>query len=146
MSITGEVSGVTLSYVAREVEGDIMTVKTKFDDKLGENVQKETKVVDPVIVFFPNNTSQVMARKTAEERGFLAQPEILNFAQVQDQKTAAGRYKNAIKNEDRIQAWLDMENKIITDCVAASGHPLALDCNYSDKSVYLDAPTEEIAA
>lgn len=143
---TGEISGVMLSYVAREVIGDIKTTKTKFDAKLGENVQTEVTVKNPIIVFFPNRTSQVMPRAKAEQKGFLRQPEVLNLAQVQDQQTAAGRYKNAIRSSDRIDAWLEMEERVITDCVSGSGHPLPLDCNYSKNSVYLDAPNEEVAA
>ena len=145
MSVAGEISGVTLNYVAREVQGNIPCTLTKFDKDLGENVHEMTKVKEPVIVFFPNGTTQVMSRKRAEGLGFLEQPDILNFASVQDSKTPAGRYKNAIRESDRLNAWLTMENAVIQRCVSKSGHPLPLDCTYSDYSLYMgvEPPTEK---
>ena len=145
MSVTGELSGVVLAYVVREIIGPIYTTTTKFDAKLGENKETVAEVKDPVIVFFPNKTTQVLAAERAKILGFLQQPEIMNYASVQDGKTAAARYKNAIREKQRIDAWLDMENTIIQGCVAKSGHPLPLDCVYSDKSFYL-TETEELAA
>lgn len=146
MSTTGEISGVMLEYVLRRVEGKVMTSIVKFDPDLGENVRKEVAIRHPVIVFFPNRTSRVMSEKDAERAGFMRQPEIMNFAQVADQRTPAGRYKNAIRSADRKQAWLEMEVTLINRIIEKSGHPLALENTYSQSSVYLDDPTEEIAA
>lgn len=138
MSVTGEISGVTLTHVARRIDGDIETTTTKFDPKIGENVKKPSTVKNPVIVFFPNGMSQVMTEKRADSLGFLGQPEILNFAQVEDQQTAAGRYKHAIRDDQRRMAWLEMEQSVVNACISKSGHPLPLDCVYSDESVYLE--------
>jgi hypothetical protein len=138
MSMTGEVAGVVLAYVTREIIGDIKTTKTSFDPIQKENVKEEALVVDPVIVFFPNRTTQVLPRNVAEQKGFLSQPEVLNFSQVQDQKTPAGRYKNALREVDRKQAWLDMEQAVITGCVSASGHPLPREAMYNENSIFLD--------
>lgn len=144
--VTGEISGVGLAYVTRAIDGDIKTTKTAFDKKLGENVTKETTVEEPVIVFFSSGTSQVMSLKRAEALGYLEQPEVMNLANVQDTKTPAGRYKNAIREKDRLDAWMALENAVIQRCVGKSGHPLPLDCTYSENSIYFDAQHEEIAA
>jgi len=146
MSVTGELSGVGLAYVTRAVIGEIKTTKTKFDTKLGENVTSETSVKDPVIVFFPNGTTQLLAADRAKILGFLEQPEIMNYSSVQDGKSPAARYKNAIRERDRIDAWLMMENAVIQRCVSKSGHPLPLDCIYADTSLYLSNEKEELAA
>lgn len=145
MSVTSEYSGVGLAYVARQIDGVIMTTSTKFDTKLGENVTKETEVRNPVIVFFPNGTTQVLAGDRAKILGFLEQPEIMNFESVQGGKSPAARYKNALREKDRMDAWHDLENAVINRCVSKSGHPLPLDCDYSKKSFYL-YENEEIAA
>lgn len=146
MSVTSEFSGVGLAYVAREVIGTVTSTTVKFDAKLNENVEKENVVKDPMIVFFPNGTTQVLSAERAKILGFLEQPEIMNYASVQDGKSPAARYKNAIRERDRLDAWLDMENKVITGCVSKSGHPLPLDCDYSKTSFYLRNDIEEIAA
>jgi hypothetical protein len=135
--MTAEVSGVMLGYVARKVTGKVMVNKTRFDDESGENVISEVAMKEPVIVFFPNKTCQVFERKIAEQRGFLQQPQVMNLAQVEDTHTAAGRYKSALRDSDRLQAWLDMENAIVTGCISSTGHPLDIDgVRYSDKSMY----------
>lgn len=147
MATAGEFKGVRLAYVARTIKGDIKTVETHFDKKNNENVQKEVKVKEPVIVFFPNGTSQVFPAKVAEKKGFLTQPDIINLDTVgSDTKTAAGRYKNAIRVKDREDAWLQMENNIVTSCIAKHGHPLPLDVVYSDQSMYLDTFKEPVNA
>lgn len=134
------VTGPILAYVAREViSGDVFTSVTKFDAKLKENIQSEEKVKNPVVVFFPNQSCQVMSMKAAEKKGFLKQPEILNFTDASDQVSAAGRYRNALREDARLQGWNDLENDIISACVSASGHPLPLDCRYSDNSIYYAA-------
>lgn len=143
MSASAEVSGVTLRYVTREIIGDIEVDKTEFDENTRENVLKKGKVKDPVIVFFPNKTSQVMARKRAEEKGFLNRPDILNFSQVTDQHTAAGKFKHALHEDERQAAWLDLENAVISKCVGRSGHPVNLECQISDESVYFSQKFKE---
>lgn len=142
MSVTAELSGVALAYVAREIIGNIDTTRTKFDTKIGENVVSIVALQDPVIVFFPSGTTQVLSANRAKALGFLEQPEIMNYASVQDGKSAAARYKNAIREKDRVDAWLMLENAIIQKCVSKSGHPLPLDCTYSDKSFYLSYEKE----
>jgi hypothetical protein len=146
MSVGGEISGVGLSYVAREIKGSIPYKKTKFDAKLGENVYTDGELEKPVIVFFSNGTTQVFSMKRAEAMGFLVQPDVMNIASVQDAKTPAGRYKNAIKESVRLDAWQMMEEAVIQRCVAKTGHPLPLDCSYKSNSIYFDADEKELAA
>lgn len=139
MSATAEVQGVFLSYVAREiVQGTINKTVTKFDNKLRENVQKKKAIEEPIIVFFPNGTSQVMSRKIAEGKGFFEQPTVINLGSVNDQTTPAGRYKHALQDRARISAWKDLEQQVINTCIEKSGHPLSRDCLFSDQSIYFD--------
>lgn len=137
MDYVSEVRGVTLKYVTREVEGDIIARNTRFNKEEG-NIHVEVKVKDPVIVFFPNNSSQVMSKQLANSKGFLDAPEVLNLAAVDDHSTPAGRFKHAIRDSDRKEAWLDMENSIINGCIASTGHPLPRNATYKMESIYLD--------
>jgi hypothetical protein len=145
MAVNSEVAGVSLSFVTRQVIGDILDTKTRFDPLTGENITEEIKVKDPVIVFFPNGTSQVMSSKHAEGAGYLNQPEIMNISMVGDQRTPAGRYKNAIREEDRCRAWLDLEGVVINKCIGKSGHPLPLDCRVDENSLFFTLKEKEVA-
>ena len=143
----GEFSGVSLEYVARKINGTIPTEKTKFNVKQGANERQEAEVIDPVIVFFPNRTCQVMSMKKAERFGFLKMPEVMNLSQVEGKSTPAGEYKNGIRDKDKVAGWIKMEESLILACVNASGHPLPSRENadgllvadmYSKESLYLD--------
>lgn len=143
MSALTEVQGVILRYVVRELEGNITIQKAKFNTKLGENEFTEEAMLHPVIVFFPNGTSQVMERASAEKRGFLDMPQILNFDTVQDTKTPAGRFKNALTTKARREAWLQLEQAVIRNCTAKSGNPLPPDVTISSESVYFEDAIKE---
>lgn len=136
MSVGQEVAGVTLQYVAREVTGDIMTTAAQRDAKNGGIVERNKKLKEPVIVFFSNGSTLVMERSSAETRGFLKTPEVMNLSQVTDTATPAGRFKHAFRDEDRQQAWMDLEQAVITKCTSRSGHPLPLDARVSEQSIY----------
>lgn len=138
MGKNSSVSGVFLDYVAREVEDDITVMKTKFNPKKGENEQKEEILKDPIIVFFPNGTSQVMSTERAEANGFLVRPEVIGIDSVKDTESFAGKYKNAFNPEERMTAWKGLESEIINKCISTTGHPLDLGTMYSDKSIYLN--------
>lgn len=134
--IAGEVSGVMLTHVARAVDGIVMTETVKFNVKEGKNIKTEVEVKDPVVVFFPNKTTQVMSLADAEMKGFLQMPSIMNFDQVQDQNTPAGRYKFAMMPRDKMEAWMVMEDTLISRCISKTGHPLEQG-TISDTSIYL---------
>jgi hypothetical protein len=138
MGITSD-GPAKLSFVTRLVTGDIVSEKTTFDTKLRENVKTKTKVKDPVIVFFPNRTSQVMCSSEAERRGYLETPEIMNFESVTDQKSVAGQFKFAMHTKQRMDAWQQMEDRIVGDCISKSGHPFDQDVNYSKSSILAES-------
>lgn len=132
-----------LRYVTREVEGNIETTTVRYDAKDGENKKKLSKVKDPVIVFLPNGTSQVFSRASAERKGFLETPEIINFESVTDASTVVGKFKFAMFEKDRLKYWQEMEQLIISRCTRKQGHPLPLDAMISKKSLFVGALTEE---
>jgi len=135
----------TLAFVTRPVTGKIATVRTKFDTKLRENKQESVDVENPVIVFYPNRTSQVMSGKEAERRGYMEQPEILNFDSVTDQTSTAGRYKFAMHLKQRLDAWQQMEDAVVNGCISKSGHPFDQDTNYSKQTMMLAQFKENVA-
>lgn len=135
MSATAEVQGVVLSFVTRVVTGEVPTTLTEYDEETKELAHKEVTIKEPVLVFFPNGTSQVLSSVQAEKKGFLGSPEIINFVSVTDAKTPAGRYKFAIREKDRHEAWLEMEDNIIRRVLAKSGNPLPEGVTYERKSI-----------
>lgn len=129
----------TLSYVTRAVTaGDIFTTTAKFDPKEQQIVKKQVAVVDPVVVFMANGATIVMSMKEAEKRGFLNQPEILNFDSVTDPKTPAGQYKFAMNMLVRQKAFTQLEENVISKCISRHGHPLPNGCTYARTSIYFD--------
>ena len=148
MPATAEVSGVVLRHVTREVIGKVSQTITKIVQDPAtqsfENVSEEREMKDPVIVFFPNKTCQVMPSALAERKGFLGMPEVLNLATVEDHSTPAGRYKNALRLEDRQAAWYEMETTLINRCISGSGHPLPIDTTYSKDSFYFEKKAKHI--
>jgi len=141
MSATTEIQGVVLSYVTRLVTGEVLTTQTRYDVDDQELKTQELSIEEPVIVFFPNGTSQVFASKNAAKKGFLETPEILNFASVEDQKTPAGRFKFAIRDDQRRQAWLDMEENVVRRVLSKSGNPLPAGVDYEKKSLFFSERT-----
>lgn len=143
-STTAEIAGVSLGHVAREIIGDIPLELTKFDTKEKKNVKKEGKVKDPIAVFFPKGQCLVLSRERAEKQGFLNRPEVMNIDSVTGSDTAAGRYKNAMDIEGRQQAWMDLEQQLINECLMKSGPPFPAGCSISEQSLYFGNQTREI--
>jgi len=139
MSMGADTGGAVMEFVAREIIGDIPKMVSKFNEKTRETEQKATKVKNPVIVFFPNGTSQVMPLKQAEKGGYTRQPKLLNLQAVDDSETLAGRFKFAMTSEDRIEAWMMMENSVIDRAQGRNGRPVPEGCKISDKSLYVKA-------
>ena len=135
-------------YVLRAVEGDLKVTKQipkrSNDTGLIELVKTEVIMEEPVIVFMPNATCQVMTLQQATQKGFTRQPQIMGFKDVEEgQNTPASRYKSALDMEDRQQAWVDMENIVINATLATCGMPVPQECSYSEKSFYIKTPTIE---
>lgn len=141
MSFGTDVGLATLAFVTRSLKGSISQEKVKFDPKKKENVREHSKVFEPVIVFFPNGTCQVLPMKTAKSKGFLERPSILNFEAVTDASTVAGKFKFAMTDEERNKNWLLMEEAVINRCLARTGHPVPLDVEISEQSIF--APKHE---
>lgn len=132
---SADIGPATLEFVTRVVKGSVETTFTKYDKKLRETVQEVTLVRDPVIVFFPNGTCQVMPAKVAEKEGFLEMPKILNFEAVTDADTVAGKFKFALSDAQRKKHWLEMEQAVISRCMRRSGHPFPQGVDIENHSI-----------
>jgi hypothetical protein len=133
-----DVGPATLRYVARLVKGKATKERTHFNEVKQRNEKEIVELDDPVIVFFPNRSSLVFEARIAEKNGFFEQPEVLNLAHVEDERTVAGQYKFAMTVEKRAQAFKRLEDNVIARCVQTSGHPLPMGVEFSAKSIYLD--------
>ncbi len=136
MAITSTESAI-LSFVTREVEGDIETEVSKFDQKLGEVKKTKVKVKEPVVVFFPSGSTQIFSRAAAERKGFLTRPDILNFESVQNSDTNAGKFKFAMMPAERIEYWEAMEQDVINRC-CQRGLPVPHETTFSKTSLFTE--------
>jgi hypothetical protein len=134
-----------LTYVTRPVTGTMRRFETEFDEDEKKNIKRQVEIKDPVIIFLASGQTLVMSGAEAERRGFFEQPEIMQFEAVTDPKTAAGRYKFAMKMEDRLEAFRQLEAAVISRCISKHGHPLPRECTYSETSVYLQSTIERAA-
>lgn len=136
MSFGTQQGPAVLRYVARRVVGSISTEKARFDAKKGQNVFEVCAVENPIIVFFPTGTTQVLAGADAEARGFLNPPDILNLEAVDKPDSIAGKYKFAFNDKQRQEYWKEMEQALISRCIANTGHPLPRDVGIDTASLY----------
>jgi len=131
-----DTGGAVLAFVTRVVTGNVFAPQARFDDATMKVTRTMERVVNPVIIFFPNGTTVVMAEKLAEQKGFLEAPTILNFEAVVDAKSIAGRFKFSMGDSARREAWTQMEQAVIGTCLARGGYPLnQKEASYSDHSI-----------
>lgn len=138
MAMRSDAGVAVLSYVTRELIGDITTIKNRFNEATRENEYIEEMVKDPVMVFFPTRASVAMPAKEAQRLGYLEVPQILNFEAVKDAETIAGKFKFAINDEERRKFWKMMEDSVIANCVARSGYTVPATVTVSKRSLHLN--------
>lgn len=140
MAVGQDTKGAFLSYVTRKINGTILTTQTRFNEKTRKQEEEEIEVKNPVIVFFPNRTSQVMSAAVAERLGFLHTPTIVNMNTVDDQESPAGRVKFGINDATRYAGWMELEGHIISRCLAKGGYPIPRDAEYDEESLFYQKP------
>lgn len=136
-------AGATLSFVTRRVTGKVMHSECRYDEGAEKVKVVEKEIERPVIVFFPNGGCLLMSEEEAEARGLIAEPELLNIEQINDTKTAAGKWKFAMSDEQRRKYWKIMEDSVIRLCTSRGGYPLdASEAKFSTESILF--PTKEV--
>jgi hypothetical protein len=113
--------GPRLEYVVRPLKGKVKTPHHSFNNKTR---QIETTLVNDdagYLVYMPNGHSYRLSKEQLLKRGYDRQPTILNFDQVNDTKTPAGRYKFAMDDAMRKRAWVELEEQVIKACVRRHG-------------------------
>lgn len=138
MSMRADIGVATLAFVTRVVKGKISSEKTVFNERTRENEKIEAEIVDPVIIFFPTKSCVVLPMDEAERMGYLKQPTILNFDQVKDAETIAGRFKYSIIEEEKRNCWKMMEDALIQSCISRGGYPIPRDAEVDDNSIFLN--------
>ena len=147
MPVGSDRGPASLAYVTRDVIGEVtLSTRAVRDKKTGELSRQEVVLENPVVVFFLNGNAVLLSGKEAETRGFLRQPPILNFDAIDKPDSDAGRFKFAMRIEERTAAWYAMEQAVISRCVSKHGQPVPDGCRFSDKSLFLSGQNEGIAA
>lgn len=119
MSLTEGMKGPRLEFVVRELKGEIKRPHHTVKGKKIETVL----VPEPAgyIVYMPNGHSYRLSREQLVKRGYDRQPSIINFEQVQDTKSPAGKYKFAMDDRQRKVAWKALEDEVIKSCIRRHG-------------------------
>jgi len=134
-----EPAGATLSFVTRRVKGEVFTEKTLFNDETQKIEKKHVAIENPVIVFLPSGSVLLFTEEEAAARGLMEMPEVLNIEDVNDTKTAAGKWKFAMNDAQRRKSWEIMEHAVIRACTARGGYPLdATKAKYSESSILFE--------
>lgn len=132
-----DTGGAVLAFVTRVVTGTVLQNSCKFDPDLQEITRTMVPVKNPVIVFFPNGSTIVMPEKLAEQKGFFQMPTIINFEAVNDANSIAGRFKFSLNEQAKRDAWEQLEQSVISTCLAKGGYPLDQTvAQYSTKSIF----------
>lgn len=117
--------GARLEFVVRAVKGKVKRPVHSWNPK--ENKIDATMREEPggYIIYTPFGQSYRLTQAEFVRRGFDRQPQILNFDKVNDTTSPAGRYKHAMTDKARQEAWTDLEKEVIKLCVRRHGPILA---------------------
>lgn len=125
--------GPRLEFVVRELKGNRTRVTRKMTGtvkKLANGGEKTNYKMEEVpkkepagyMVYFPSGNSTRLTRKELLQRGYDRQPAIINFEQVNDTKSPAGRFKYAIDEKTKALAYKQLEEQVIKACKRRGGH------------------------
>lgn len=113
--------GPRLEYVVRQLKGKIKVAKRSFNPK-SKKVETTLVPMDAgFLLYMPNGHSYRLTKDQIAKYGYDRQPTILNFDQVNDTKTPAGRYKFAMDDATRQKAWKELEDQVIRSCIRRHG-------------------------
>lgn len=119
MPAFGQMQGARLEFVVRPLKGKMNRPVHKM---VNGKIEAATKSVDSgFIVYTPMGQTYRLTKEELVKRGFDRQPEIMNFDQVKDTKSPAGRFKHAMTDLQRKQAWSDLEKQVIRSCERKHG-------------------------
>lgn len=113
--------GPRLEFVVRPLKGKVKATRHGFNSakKKIETVQVTEDA--GYLVYLPNGHSYRLTKAQLVKHGYDRQPTILNFDQVNDVKTPAGRYKFAMDDVQRKKAWIELEDQVIKACIRRHG-------------------------
>lgn len=122
MSVAHVMKGARLEFVLKPFGGSRKREKTSYDKKTKRLVKTTVKEEGGYLLYTPSGHAYYLTKEEALSRGFLnRQPKILNFDQVNDPETAAGRFKFARNDEMRRKAMHEMEMEVIKLCTSRGG-------------------------
>jgi len=121
MAVSTVMQGARLTYVLRKVDGPVTQLKRKWDAKLKHIVTDTVAVKDAYMLYLPTGHSYRLTHKQVIEKGFDKQPSIMNFERVNNAETNAGKFKFAINDEARQEAWRALEDEVIRLCRRKQG-------------------------
>lgn len=119
MPAFGQMQGARLEFVVRPLKGKMSRPVHSMEKG---KIVTTTKSVDAgFIVYTPMGQTYRLTKEELVQRGYDRQPEIMNFDQVKDTKSPAGRFKHAMTDLQRKQAWSDLEKQVIRSCERKHG-------------------------
>jgi len=115
-------SGTRLSYVVRQLDGQVEREITPFDTKKREIVRKMQKQDAGYIVYFPRG--HVLRFKNMDELKrykLHARPRMINLQGLEDPNSPIGKLIAAQDQNERDTAFEALENQVIAMATARTG-------------------------
>lgn len=124
MAATNEMKGARLEYVLKPVTSLVTRTVTKYDAKTKKLRQEEVKDDKRkyFMLYLPSGHSYRLTQEEVVRRGYNKPPSILNFDRVVDNRSAAGRFKFAMNDTARSEAYAELENEVIKLCRRKTGY------------------------
>lgn len=119
MPAFGHMQGARLEFVVRPLKGKRQAPVHKIEK--GKIVTATRPVDAGFIVYTPMGQTYRLSKEELVKKGYDRQPEIMNFDQVKDTKSPAGRFKHAMNDAQRQKAWKDLEMQVIRSCERKHG-------------------------
>lgn len=113
MAVGTDLKGPRLEFVVRKIPGSVSRNLSAYDEAEGKVVSIAKEQPAGYMVYLPNGSAYRMSEKELNKRGFNREPNILGFAEANDTKTAAGRFKLAATEDARKKAYGEMEAEVI---------------------------------
>lgn len=126
--------GPRLEYVVRPIKGKVQRAKHSFNPTSRKIEAQQVSEDGGYIVYMPNGTSYRLTHKQLVQKGYDRQPNIINFENVNDTKSPAGRYKHAMTDAARLLAWKALEDQVIRACERRHGPVMEKEEDYAESA------------
>lgn len=115
MPIANMMEGPRLEFALVPAEPQI-GAKYTWDKKKGQLVTEEVVHENGYMLYTPAGHSYFLTQEEAVDRGYMRDPEIMNFESIRDRQSNAGKFKYGIDEKTRREGYEGMIRDLIRFC------------------------------